>query len=79
LSDLLENASISYVKWDMNRNMSEIGSLGLPPKRQRETAHRYMLGLYRILEGNNNKISGNFYLKAALVVVEDLIQECFIT
>jgi len=50
VSNVLENASISYVKWDMNRNMSEIGSLGLPPKRQRETAHRYMLGLYRILE-----------------------------
>lgn len=50
VSNVLENASVSYVKWDMNRNMSEIGSLGLPPKRQRETAHRYMLGLYRILE-----------------------------
>jgi alpha-galactosidase len=50
ISNVLENASISYVKWDMNRNMSEIGSLGLPPERQRETAHRYMLGLYRILE-----------------------------
>ena len=50
VSNVLENASISYVKWDMNRNMSEIGSLGLPPERQRETAHRYMLGLYRILE-----------------------------
>ncbi|BCZ48699.1 alpha-galactosidase [Clostridium gelidum] len=50
VSNVLDNASISYVKWDMNRNMSEIGSLGLPPKRQKETAHRYMLGLYRILE-----------------------------
>lgn len=50
VSNVLENASVSYVKWDMNRNMSEIGSLGLPPERQRETAHRYMLGLYRILE-----------------------------
>lgn len=30
--------------------MSEIGSLGLPPEKQRETAHRYMLGLYRILD-----------------------------
>ncbi|GEP66159.1 alpha-galactosidase [Clostridium beijerinckii] len=50
VSSVLKNASISYVKWDMNRNMSEIGSLGLPPERQRETAHRYMLGLYRILE-----------------------------
>lgn len=34
----------------MNRNMSEIGSALLPPERQRETAHRYMLGLYRVLE-----------------------------
>jgi len=50
VSSVLENASISYVKWDMNRNMSEIGSLGLPPERQKEVAHRYMLGLYRILE-----------------------------
>ncbi len=50
VSDVLENASISYVKWDMNRNMTEAGSLVLSPKRQRETAHRYMLGLYRILE-----------------------------
>lgn len=50
VSSVLENASISYVKWDMNRNMSEIGSLGLPPERQKEVAHRYMLGLYRILD-----------------------------
>jgi alpha-galactosidase len=30
--------------------MTEIGSAALPPERQKETAHRYMLGLYRILE-----------------------------
>jgi alpha-galactosidase len=34
----------------MNRNMSEIGSKVLPKERQRETAHRYMLGLYRVME-----------------------------
>jgi alpha-galactosidase len=34
----------------MNRNMTEIGSALLPPERQRETAHRYMLGLYGMLE-----------------------------
>lgn len=47
---ILENAPISYVKWDMNRNMTEIGSATLPPERQKETAHRYMLGLYDLLE-----------------------------
>lgn len=50
VSAVLRSAPITYVKWDMNRNMSEIGSALLPPERQRETAHRYMLGLYRVLE-----------------------------
>ncbi|QWU17672.1 alpha-galactosidase [Paenibacillus sophorae] len=50
LSNVLRSAPISYVKWDMNRNMTEIGSAALPPERQRETAHRYILGLYRVLE-----------------------------
>jgi alpha-galactosidase len=34
----------------MNRNMTEIGSPALPADRQRETAHRYMLGLYDFME-----------------------------
>ena len=50
LKDILASASISYVKWDMNRSMTEIGSALALPKRQIETAHRYMLGLYRILD-----------------------------
>lgn len=50
LSDILSSASISYVKWDMNRHMTEIGSASLPSHRQRETAHRYMLGLYKVME-----------------------------
>lgn len=50
LSDILGSCPISYIKWDMNRNMTEIGSALLPPERQRETAHRYMLGLYEVLE-----------------------------
>ncbi len=50
LKDILQSAPITYVKWDMNRHMSEVGSAALPPGRQRETAHRYMLGLYEMLE-----------------------------
>lgn len=50
ISDVLGSAPITYVKWDMNRNMTEIGSALLPPQRQRETAHRYMLGLYEVME-----------------------------
>ena len=50
LTDILKSAPISYVIWDMNRNMTEIGSAAWPAKKQKEVAHRYMLGLYRILE-----------------------------
>ena len=50
MSDILTKAPISYVKWDMNRSMSDIYSLKLSAERQQETAHRYMLGLYKILE-----------------------------
>ncbi len=48
--DVLASAPIDYVKWDMNRNMTEYFSAGRVPQRQRETQHRYMLGLYRVLE-----------------------------
>ncbi|CAH1211591.1 Alpha-galactosidase AgaA [Paenibacillus allorhizoplanae] len=50
ITDILASSPITYVKWDMNRNMTEIGSAQLQPERQRETAHRYMLGLYEVLE-----------------------------
>ena len=50
LSDLLCNHHIEYVKWDMNRNMSDVYSQALPPERQGEVAHRYMLGVYRLLD-----------------------------
>ena len=56
LTNILKSAPISYVKWDMNRNMTEIGSPAWPAKKQKEIAHRYMLGLYKILEN----ITSNF-------------------
>ncbi|MGN0795314.1 MAG: alpha-galactosidase [Aristaeellaceae bacterium] len=46
----LREDGIDYVKWDMNRNFSNIGSAMLPPERQKELPHRYMLGLYRVME-----------------------------
>lgn len=50
LSAIFSTVPISYVKWDMNRNMTEIGSAALPADKQSETAHRYMLGLYDLME-----------------------------
>ena len=50
ISHVLESAPIGYVKWDMNRNMMEGFSAALPAQRKMESQHRYMLGLYRVLE-----------------------------
>lgn len=55
VGSILSSAPISYVKWDMNRHMTEIGSAALPAERQGETAHRYMLGLYRVMEEITSK------------------------
>lgn len=50
IAAILRAVPITYVKWDMNRNTTEVGSLALPSDRQRETAHRYILGLYEFME-----------------------------
>ena len=50
MTEILGGANIEYVKWDMNRNMSDIYSLNLPPDCQGEFYHRYILGLYDVLE-----------------------------
>ncbi len=47
---VLEEADVSYVKWDMNRIFSDVYSPSLPPERQGETAHRYVLGLYSLMK-----------------------------
>jgi alpha-galactosidase len=50
LSELLGRAPISYVKWDMNRNITEPYGVLLPADRQGEFFHRYMLGVYELYE-----------------------------
>ena len=54
-SDLLASCNIEYVKWDMNRNISDIWSHLLPAKRQGEVLHRYMLGVYDLLQRLTSK------------------------
>ena len=50
ISSVLSSANIEYVKWDFNRNLTEAASASLPPERQGEIMHRYVLGLYDLLE-----------------------------
>ncbi|MCR2806300.1 alpha-galactosidase [Paenibacillus soyae] len=50
LARIFADVPIAYVKWDMNRGLTEIGSAAAPAERQQEIAHRYVLGLYELLE-----------------------------
>ncbi|MCM1253320.1 MAG: alpha-galactosidase [Clostridium sp.] len=50
MSRVFSEADISYVKWDMNRTFTDYFSAALPPERQGEVAHRYVMGLYRCMK-----------------------------
>lgn len=50
LTRLLADHAIDYVKWDMNRNISDLYSHACAADRQGEVLHRYMLGVYELLE-----------------------------
>ena len=50
MTEVFSSGEISYVKWDMNRTFTDYYSRALPPERQGEVAHRYVLGLYRCMK-----------------------------
>lgn len=50
IRSVLLDAPISYIKWDMNRSICDKYSNCLDAVHQGEFAHRYILGLYRVLE-----------------------------
>lgn len=50
MKKILDSANIEYIKWDMNRQLTEVGSATLPAERQRELWHRYVLGVYDIMD-----------------------------
>ncbi len=50
MSKILREAKVSYIKWDMNRSITECSSRALPADRQGEVFHRYILGVYDLYE-----------------------------
>ena len=50
IAKILRESEISYIKWDMNRYMTEPFSAHLGADRQGEVMHRYMLGVYSLYE-----------------------------
>lgn len=47
---VLSSANIEYVKWDMNRALTDVASFCLDSDRQGELFHRYVLGVYEMQE-----------------------------
>jgi len=47
---ILKESKISYIKWDMNRYITECFSEGWDAERQGEVSHRYILGVYDLYE-----------------------------
>ncbi|BDR52266.1 alpha-galactosidase [Bombiscardovia nodaiensis] len=47
---VLSSANISYVKWDMNRYVSEAFDVTRGPEAQGEFCHRYILGVYSLMQ-----------------------------
>ncbi len=56
ISAVLDSANIEYLKWDMNRSISDVYSVTAEADRQGEISHRYVLGLYDFLE----RLHGNY-------------------
>ncbi len=50
IAKVLRSANVEYVKWDMNRALTDLGSYGLPADKQGEIYHRYMLAVYNLQE-----------------------------
>lgn len=52
---LLRESKVSYIKWDMNRYITECFSAAYAPERQGEIFHRYILGLYDLYDRLNRE------------------------
>lgn len=50
VASILRSADISYVKWDVNRSITDVGSTYLDKEHQGELLHRYILGVYQMQE-----------------------------
>uniref|UniRef100_A0A7S3PE74 alpha-galactosidase n=1 Tax=Aplanochytrium stocchinoi TaxID=215587 RepID=A0A7S3PE74_9STRA len=57
IKELIESSkSVSYIKWDMNRHLTEVYSTALQPEEQGEVEHRYVMALY----GMHRRLSKDF-------------------
>lgn len=50
MSHIIQDAKLDYIKWDMNRNITEMYGANLPADQQLEFSHRYILGVYDLYD-----------------------------
>ncbi len=50
MEEVISSANIKYIKWDMNRQLSDLGSYALDKEQQGELLHRYVLGVYNMMD-----------------------------
>lgn len=50
IKNVLSSANIEYLKWDMNRQITDIGSFGLNKENMGELSHRFVLAVYELQE-----------------------------
>lgn len=50
MSHIIQDAKLDYIKWDMNRNITEMYGAELPADQQLEFSHRYILGVYDLYD-----------------------------
>ena len=50
MARVIEETKLDYIKWDMNRPLTDVFSKSLAPDQQGEVFHRYVLGLYHLYD-----------------------------
>ncbi|MGG7143159.1 alpha-galactosidase [Clostridium nigeriense] len=56
IKKVLSSANITYVKWDMNRQLTDLGSIVIPSEQHGEIFHRYVLSVYDMM----NRLTTDF-------------------
>ncbi|NRO35700.1 Alpha-galactosidase Mel36A [Lactobacillus helveticus] len=75
---VLDTVKIDYIKWDMDRHLTDIYEADLPADQQGEVYHRYVLGLYDLMEKLVSDYPDILFEACSLVVADVLTLEWLI-
>lgn len=55
ISKIIKKTNLSYIKWDMNRNITDAYSSNFPKEKYGHFYHKYILGVYQLFEKLTNE------------------------